>query len=373
MTFTPAFLDEVRARTSVEAVVERVVKLQRSGRKKKGLCPFHREKTPSFYVEEARGSWRCYGCGAGGDAIDFVMRTGGLDFPDAVRWLAADAGLAEDPDGGERRALRPVVQRPSADELDAAQAKEVAKARGIWRQAVPADASPAGAVLLAYLRGRGITLAPPPTLRVVARMPYWIVREGAARPTVLHEGPAMVAPLQAADGLVMGVHVTWLANDGTGKARLVDPRTGEALKAKKVRGAPWGCAVRLAPAASAMGAAEGIETALSVMQATGLPVWAAYSLGNLAGGGDRDRPSTPHPERPGAWVPTVWPDPDDPGMPWPDACRDRVLIGDGDSDPHITAALLERAARRGRAAGCRVRIAMAPHGADFNDLLRGAA
>ena len=94
MTFTPQFLDEIRARTPLADVIGRRVKLQRRGREWVGLCPFHNEKTPSFNVVEDKGFYHCFGCGAHGDVIGFVMQTEGMSFPEAVEKLAGEAGLA---------------------------------------------------------------------------------------------------------------------------------------------------------------------------------------------------------------------------------------------------------------------------------------
>jgi len=84
MALPPQFLDELRARVSVADVVGRRVKLIKRGREFSGLCPFHNEKTPSFTVAEQKGFFHCFGCGAHGDVIGFVMRSDGLSFPEAV-------------------------------------------------------------------------------------------------------------------------------------------------------------------------------------------------------------------------------------------------------------------------------------------------
>ncbi|MBN8905213.1 MAG: DNA primase, partial [Rhodospirillales bacterium] len=91
MALPAAFLDELRARTPLSAVIGRRVRLTRSGRQWKGCCPFHGEKTPSFYVYEDH--YHCFGCGAHGDAIAFVMQSQGAGFTEAVEQLAAEAGL----------------------------------------------------------------------------------------------------------------------------------------------------------------------------------------------------------------------------------------------------------------------------------------
>src|SRR5579862_2445528 len=94
MAFPPGFLDELRSRVSLADLVGKRVRLVRKGREYGGLCPFHNEKTPSFYVVEDKGFFHCFGCGAHGDAIGFVMRADNLDFIEAVERLAAEAGIA---------------------------------------------------------------------------------------------------------------------------------------------------------------------------------------------------------------------------------------------------------------------------------------
>ncbi|MDE0381977.1 MAG: DNA primase [Rhodospirillales bacterium] len=94
MAFPPQFLDEIRTRVPLEGVIGKRVRLMRRGRELLGLCPFHNEKTPSFTVNEDKGFFHCFGCGAHGDVIGFVMRDEGLSFPEAVERLAGDAGLA---------------------------------------------------------------------------------------------------------------------------------------------------------------------------------------------------------------------------------------------------------------------------------------
>lgn len=140
MALPAAFLDELRARTPLAALVGRRVKLSRSGRNWKGCCPFHNERTPSFTVYE--DGYHCFGCGAHGDAVSFVMQTGGLAFPDAVAQLAAEAGLEvpqASPQAAQQRLDLTAV-------LDAAQA--------IFTRRLHA---PEGAAGLAYLHERGLT------------------------------------------------------------------------------------------------------------------------------------------------------------------------------------------------------------------------
>ncbi|MFN3232801.1 MAG: DNA primase [Alphaproteobacteria bacterium] len=93
MRFSPDFLDELRLRLRIADVVGRKVKLVRRGKEHTGLCPFHKEKTPSFTVNDDKGFYHCFGCGAHGDVIKFAMETEGLAFPEAVERLAGEAGL----------------------------------------------------------------------------------------------------------------------------------------------------------------------------------------------------------------------------------------------------------------------------------------
>lgn len=93
MTIPPRFLDELRARITLSEVVGKRVKLTRAGREFKGCCPFHNEKTPSFYVNDDKQFYHCFGCGAHGSAIDFVMSMDNYSFIEAVESLAVKVGM----------------------------------------------------------------------------------------------------------------------------------------------------------------------------------------------------------------------------------------------------------------------------------------
>jgi DNA primase len=93
MAFPDSFLEEIRNRVPLSGVVGRSVRLIKRGREFTGLCPFHNEKSPSFTVNDDKGFFHCFGCGAHGDVIGFVMRNGGLAFPEAVEQLASEAGM----------------------------------------------------------------------------------------------------------------------------------------------------------------------------------------------------------------------------------------------------------------------------------------
>jgi DNA primase len=93
MTISPRFLEELRDRLTLSDVIGRRVKLTRAGREFKACCPFHREKSPSFYVNDDKQFFHCFGCGAHGDIVGFVMRHDNMAFPDAVESLAQMAGM----------------------------------------------------------------------------------------------------------------------------------------------------------------------------------------------------------------------------------------------------------------------------------------
>jgi DNA primase len=93
MSFPQTFLDDLRARVGLADIVGAQVKLIKRGREYSGLCPFHSEKSPSFTVNEQKGFYHCFGCGAHGDVISFVMNTRGLSFVEAVEVLANQVGM----------------------------------------------------------------------------------------------------------------------------------------------------------------------------------------------------------------------------------------------------------------------------------------
>ena len=144
MAFPNRLLEDIRSRIGLADVVSKRVRLTRKGREHTGLCPFHNEKSPSFTVNEEKGFYHCFGCGAHGDVISFVMNTSGLSFPEAVEQLATDAGL-EIP-----------VETPEAREQAKRQAglHEVMETACAWFEAQLR--TPAGRAALDYLQGRGL-------------------------------------------------------------------------------------------------------------------------------------------------------------------------------------------------------------------------
>ncbi len=162
-------IEAIRARLSLREVVGRYVALRPAGRGRyKGLCPFHTEKTPSFYVDEEKGLFHCFGCKAGGDLFAFVQRIEGLEFREALERLAEEAGveLPKGPGGGGRkRELLEVLKLAQAyfrAELQKApEALAYLKARGLTEKTIDrfglGYAPPKGDGLLRHLLAQGIS------------------------------------------------------------------------------------------------------------------------------------------------------------------------------------------------------------------------
>ncbi|MEM7778832.1 MAG: DNA primase [Pseudomonadota bacterium] len=147
MTITPQWKDELRARITLSTVINRTTKLQRAGREWKACCPFHDEKTPSFTVNDQKGFYHCFGCGAHGDVISWMTEQRGLSFIDACKELAAEAGM----------------EVPAPDPVAAKRAEKRASLVDVTTEAqnwfVQNLKSSEGAEALAYLKGRGLSSA----------------------------------------------------------------------------------------------------------------------------------------------------------------------------------------------------------------------
>ena len=160
MSLSPQWLDELRARVTLSGVIGRTTRLTKAGREFKACCPFHNEKSPSFTVNDEKGFYHCFGCGAHGDVIRWMTDQRGLGFMDAVKELAVEAGMevpAPDP-----RAARVAEQKNSLHDVMAAAQK--------WF--VENLASPEGKKACAYLQTRGFDL------HTIARFGFGYAPEG---------------------------------------------------------------------------------------------------------------------------------------------------------------------------------------------------
>jgi len=227
------------------ATIAKVLSGHRNGHGYLCRCPVpshgrgHGDKNPSLSIADAPDGKLLVRCFAGCDPRDVlaeIRRSGLLD-------------------EGQRTSRRREVSRasppppPQDPEPDA-------RALELWRSAIPAK----GTLAEQYLRARGITIDIPPTLRFIHNFDY-LPRIGF---------PAMVAAVQGPDRRVIACQLTFLKHDGSGKAPVAVPR--------KTIGKLGRGAIRLGPASSSLGLAEGTETALAAMQLAGIPVWA--SLGS---------------------------------------------------------------------------------------------
>ncbi len=104
-------IEEVLLRTDIQTLIGGYVSLKRASANLKGLCPFHSEKSPSFTVYPANNSFYCFGCGAGGDQISFIMRMEHLDYPDAVEFLAKRAGITIVDDNSKQYSNQPRIDK----------------------------------------------------------------------------------------------------------------------------------------------------------------------------------------------------------------------------------------------------------------------
>jgi len=403
--FTPQDLDDIKARNSLADVAGGYVKLRRAGGCLVGPCPIcgGRATSQRFEILDNGESWVCAVCPDGGDVIRLVQLVDGCDFLGAIERLGGRA--TPDPEAAGK--LFDERERKRLAREKTAVGYREAERKRLWHTWEAAVKDLAGTPVEAYLAGRGLQLpARCPGIRYLPSAPYFhgesVDERGRKSPIKIHSGPAMLAAFIRADGTFGGLHMTWLEDYGARlefvgakqqtlrlfrKIELTDPATGEILNAKKMRGSKTGAHIAIVklPTPRRLVIGEGIETVLAVWtahQAAGRPIsdmafWAAGDLGNLAGRATKtiNHPTLKRPNGRAMTVPDRYPDPDDQGLSIPDSVEELILLGDGDSEQLLTECAMERAARRYAKEGRRIRIAFAPAGRDFNDVLReeGAA
>lgn len=262
-------LAAIRGRHPLPAIVGASVKFIRAGREWKACCPLHADRSPSFTIYEGGERFHCFGCGAGGDVLDYLQRAHDISLREAVVMLEG---------GTLPMVAQPVL--PPEPERDT-----TAEAVAIWRAAGPMTGTPAEA----YLRGRGLDLRLPESLRF-ARLRY-------GSKTL----PCLVALIANAENKIGGIQRTFVKEDGSGKADVPAPKLS--------LGRLTGGAIRLAPAAANLIVTGGLEDGLTLQQEMGLAVWAATGEGNMANmvlppgvkvvtiGADRDEAGERHAQR----------------------------------------------------------------------------
>jgi len=265
-------------------------------------CPAHDDRTPSLSIKITTKGKLLVHCHAGCNQQQVIEALKKRRLWEE-QW-SRSVGL------GVTRSRR-VANRGNDD------AQRTEAAMRIWQAAVPA----AGTPVETYLRSRGIRTALPSTIRFHAALKH---PSGCTWPVLV----ALIT--RGTDDMPLGVQRIYLSRDGTGKAP-IEP-------GKMMLGPCRGGAVRLAQQIDTLMVGEGIETCLSVMQATGCPAWAAGSTSGMR------------------------------ALDLPDEARDVMILADGDDQGEAAAA---DAGRRWKKEGRRVRIARPPRGLDFNSLLMG--
>ncbi|MCL5411801.1 MAG: DNA primase [Patescibacteria group bacterium] len=139
-------IDEIKSKTDIVSLISEYVSLKKAGRNYKANCPFHTEKTPSFMVSPERGIFKCFGCGEGGDAFNFLMKIEGVEFDEALKQLARRAGIA----------LKEYHPSPVEKQKEILLLINEAVA-GVYHRLLIEHSS--GKKALDYLKGRGLTLA----------------------------------------------------------------------------------------------------------------------------------------------------------------------------------------------------------------------
>ncbi len=275
-------------------------------------CPAHDDKRPSLSVNDGEDGDILVHCFAGCDYRDIKdeLRHRGL-LPD---WQPSEL----DP---ERQARLAAERRKRDAELMEKDRQRREWCRSIWKEAQDASSTP----VQAYLKSRGISMAPQ-TIRFHKALKH--------TDTGLYYGAMVAAVTRWPSFEVIGLHRTFLLPDGAGKAQVSQP--------KMMAGLCSGGAVRLAPAGASLAVTEGIETGLSVQQATGIPTWAALSAGGIE-----------------ALI-----------APSPEVVPEIRIFADNDINGRGNRAA-ENAAERWTQLGHRVCIVLPPVGADFNDLVLG--
>lgn len=339
------YLDSLKRATFATVLRDYGIVLPQENGKFNVCCPFHSEQNPSCSINLDTATYRCFACGECGDAISFVSKKKGISFSRAVIKLQAMAGTSE-----AVPVTSIVAQDGEKTSRQQAQNGFPSKNMRVIRAILRDSEVIFGTHGDSYLRGRGINIAnifqiskklvppagdaPLADLRFHPRLSYY--HEGS----LLGHYPAIIAVIRDVNRGVVGLHRIYLDEKFPQKAVILNS-VGKEVAPKKAIGTTKG-AIRLFHPTVTMAVAEGIETALSVTQATGIPCWGAGSIDNLA------RHFSPDP-----------------------SCETLYLAADNDSkDLEKNNRLIRQACERLQKKGIKIMVATPPKGTDFNDLLQ---
>jgi len=271
--FSEQEIDEANSARPLHELIGDDVALKKKGREWNGLCPFHNEKTPSFWVNDDKGFYHCFGCGAHGNAIAFVMRIDSKTFPEAVTIL-----LGRVPRDSEGRKVPQKTTTERHAEADAYTQHKIATGRRNFERA---RAVAPGDPVWRYLHGRSCLVTPvPAVLRFEPRMWHPMFFEDK-KPT--RTWPAMLARVDNVAGEFTGLHITYLVDAGEGRVTQ-DPELKAQHLSKMTIGAIRGGAIRLFESSGTLAVDEGNENALAAwLDRDGrVPFWAMPSHGHMA-------------------------------------------------------------------------------------------
>lgn len=218
-------VQQIKERLSIQDIIAPYVKLTRAGRSLRGLCPFHKEKTPSFHVSPERGTWHCFGCGLGGDGFSFIEKVEGVDFKGALKILAEKAGVTIEyssrgnpEDASKKERLHALMNRASewyASHHPGSSAETYAKQRGLSNETIAAwrlgFAPDAWRELLEALTAEGFTV---PELLAAG-----LVKEADGKPGTYYDRfrNRLMFPIRDAAGRVVAFTGRALADDDLAK------------------------------------------------------------------------------------------------------------------------------------------------------------
>jgi DNA primase len=244
-------VEEAKEKHNITDVARCDRKVIGRGKEAKALCAFHNERSPSMQLNDAKGTFHCFGCGVGGDIVTYVMHVQRCDFRGAMRWL----GSADLPE------VDPAQRARAAVEDEAERAAAIAEAQAIWDRAAPAAGTPAEV----YLRSRGILIPPPSSIRFVSTYAWRDAGTGETGPDL----PALIAAVTWANDQITGLQRIFLRDGGRAKASMSKP--------KRSLGRIKGGAVRVGdPSSDEILITEGPEDALTLAQAfPGKEIYAA--------------------------------------------------------------------------------------------------